>query len=97
MKRYSHYIDGIETQPHTQTWFDTYNPYLGEPWAKIAQGDASDVDAAVQAAHRSFTGAPWSQLTAMQRGALLCRVGSLIARDAVERTGLRQSLSTYRR
>jgi aldehyde dehydrogenase (NAD+) len=82
MKRYSLYIDGRETAPHSDRWFDTFNPYLGEPWAEIAQGDATDVDAAVQAAHRAFTTGPWAGYTATQRGALLRKVGDLIARDA---------------
>src|SRR5690242_13126210 len=82
MKHYSHYIDGRETEPATRTWFDTYNPYVGEPWARIARGNAADVDAAVRAAHRCFTSGPWSQFTATQRGALLCKAGALIARDA---------------
>ena len=82
MKRYSHYVDGREVEPQTRTWFDTYDPFLAEPWAQIAAGSAVDVDAAVKAAHRSVTTGPWSQLTATQRGALLCRVGALIARDA---------------
>jgi aldehyde dehydrogenase (NAD+) len=82
MKRYSLYIDGREVAPHGQTWFDTHNPFTSEPWAQIAQGSAQDVDAAVQAAHRAFSAGPWSQLTATQRGALLRKVGDLIARDA---------------
>lgn len=82
MHRYSHYIDGRQTPPLSQRWFDTHNPFSGEPWAQIAHGTAEDVDVAVHAAHRSFSSGPWSQMTATQRGALLCRVGELIARDA---------------
>lgn len=82
MHRYSHYIDGRETPPASQQWFDTHNPFSGEPWARIARGSTEDVDAAVHAAHRCLTSGPWSQMTATQRGALLCRVADLIARDA---------------
>lgn len=84
MKRYSHYIDGHESAPRSGTWFETHNPYTGQAWAEIASGNADDVDAAVEAAHRAFTGGPWAALTATQRGALLRRVGDLIARDAAK-------------
>lgn len=82
MQRYSHYINGAEVAPSSGKWFDTANPFVGEPWAQIAAGNAADVDAAVLAAQRSFSAGPWSQFTATQRGMLLCRVGALIARDA---------------
>ncbi|WP_431513756.1 aldehyde dehydrogenase [Variovorax sp. DAIF25] len=82
MKRYSHWIDGQDAAPLGGSWFETHNPYTGEAWAEIASGSAADVDAAVQAAHRAFTEGPWSKLTATERGALLRRVGDLIARDA---------------
>lgn len=83
MKRYSLYIDGREVAAASPAWFDTYNPFTGEPWAEISQGSAVDVDAAVQAAHRALTVGPWSRLTATQRGALLRKVADLIARDAL--------------
>ncbi|CAN7770725.1 aldehyde dehydrogenase [Pseudorhodoferax sp. LjRoot39] len=82
MQRHMLYIDGRDTAPEGQTWFETENPFTGAPWAEIARGNASDIDAAVQAAHRAFTQGPWSQLTPTQRGALLRRVADLIARDA---------------
>ncbi len=82
MRRYLLYIDGREIAPQTHTWFDSYNPFLAEPWAQIPQGGAADVDVAVQAAHRSFAGGAWSQLTATERGQLLCRLAQLVAREA---------------
>lgn len=82
MHRYLHYIDGRDAAPESQAWFDTHNPFTGEPWAEIAQGTAADADLAVQAAHRAFTSGAWPQLTATQRGELLRRVGDLIAREA---------------
>jgi len=82
MKRYSHYIDAYDIAPQSGVWFETHNPYTGEAWAEIASGTATDVDAVVQSAHRAFSQGPWSKMTATQRGALLRRVGDLIARDA---------------
>jgi aldehyde dehydrogenase (NAD+) len=82
MEQFRHYIDGQFTDPAAGQWFDTFNPFTGKVWARVAQGDATDVDRAVQAAHRAFTTGPWPQLTASQRGMLLFRLGDLVARDA---------------
>jgi aldehyde dehydrogenase (NAD+) len=82
MQRYQLYIEGRAVDAASGQWFDSYNPYTGEPWAQIAEGNADDVDRAVRAAHRAFTQGPWPQLTASQRGALLHRLGDLVARDA---------------
>lgn len=82
MKRYSLSISGEDVAPHSDTWFETQNPYTGEAWAEIPRGNAHDVDAAVRAAHRALTAGPWADMTATQRGALIRKLGDLIARDA---------------
>ena len=84
MKRYQLRIGGQACEPRGGQWFDTQNPYTGESWAQIPRGDASDVDAAVQAAHQALTQGPWAELTATQRGALMRRLADLIARDAIQ-------------
>ena len=82
MQKYQMYIDGKCVDSASGKWFDSYNPYTGEPWAQIAQGGADDVDRAVRVAHKAYTEGPWSQLTASQRGLLLHKLGDLVARDA---------------
>ena len=82
MQKYQMYIDGKCVDSASGKWFDSYNPYTGEPWAQIAQGGAEDVDRAVRVAHKAYTEGPWSQLTASQRGLLLHKLGDLVARDA---------------
>lgn len=82
MQRHQLYIDSQHVDAASGQWFESYNPYTGEPWAQIAQANADDVDRAVRAAHRAFTEGPWPQLTASQRGMLLHRLGDLVARDA---------------
>ena len=82
MQKYQMYIDGKYVDSASGKWFDSYNPYTGEPWAQIAQGNAEDVDRAVRVAHKAYTEGPWSQLTATQRGLLLHKLGDLVARDA---------------
>ncbi len=82
MQKYQMYIGGKCTDPASAKWFDSYNPYTGEPWAQIAQGNAEDADRAVRAAHRAFTEGAWPQLAPSQRGLLLHKLGELVARDA---------------
>jgi len=82
MKRYSHRIAGQAHPPHGGAWFETQNPFTGEAWAEVPRGNAHDVDAAVQAAHQALTSGPWAELTPTQRGALMRKLGDLIARDA---------------
>ena len=82
MQKYQMYIDGKYVDSASGKWFDSYNPYSGEPWAQIAQGTAEDVDRAVRVAHKAYTEGPWPELTATQRGLLLHKLGDLVARDA---------------
>lgn len=82
MQKHQHYIDGKFVDPASGKWFESFYPFTGKPWALIAQGDATDADRAVQAAHRAFTQGPWSTFTATQRGGLLHKLGDLVSRDA---------------
>jgi len=82
MQKYQMYIEGEYVDSASGKWFDSFNPYTGDPWAQIAQGNAEDVDRAVRAAHKAYTEGPWSEMTASQRGLLLHKLGDLVARDA---------------
>ncbi|TKR54705.1 aldehyde dehydrogenase [Allopusillimonas ginsengisoli] len=82
MKRYQLHINGAYREPQSGAWFETQNPYTGETWAEIPRGDAQDADLAVQAAHQALTSGPWAEMTATQRGALMRKLGDLIAQDA---------------
>lgn len=82
MQKYQMYIGGKYVDSASGKCFDSYNPYTGEPWAQVAQGNAEDADRAVRAAHKAFTAGPWQQLTPSQRGLLLHKLGELVARDA---------------
>src|SRR5271155_6004441 len=81
LPQYTLFSDGRRVQAASGRRYDSVDPYLGQPWASAADGDAADVDAAVAAARRALTG-PWGQLTGFGRAALMRRLGDLIARDA---------------
>lgn len=62
--------------------FESYNPSTGRPWALIPRCDMIDAKRAVAAARAAFTEGPWRSISATARGALLRKLGDLIARDA---------------
>jgi aldehyde dehydrogenase (NAD+) len=84
MQRYQLRVAGQARDPAAGAWFETQNPYTGQAWAEIPRGNAQDVDLAVQAAHQALTTGPWAEATATQRGALMRKLGDLIARDAAK-------------
>ncbi len=82
LQRFRIYIDGQWHDSASGETFESLNPYTGKAWALIPRCDQRDADRAVEAAHRAFTTGAWPALNATQRGALLRRLGDLIARDA---------------
>ena len=81
LEEFSMFIDGASTAALDGGRYESLDPYTGQPWARVPDATAADVDRAVAAARAALTG-PWGQLTATQRGKLLRRLGDLIARDA---------------
>jgi aldehyde dehydrogenase (NAD+) len=62
--------------------FETQNPYTGTSWARIPRCNEADANRAVAAAKTAFENGAWPAMTATQRGALLRRLGDLIAANA---------------
>ena len=63
------YIDGRWVDPVQPNAFDVDNPATEQVSGQISLGSAADVDVAVKAARRAFTG--WSQTSREQRLDLL--------------------------
>jgi aldehyde dehydrogenase (NAD+) len=82
MEKFKMYIDGEFVEAASGEWFDSFDPFTGEVWSQVAAGGTTDVNRAVEAAHRAFTQGPWSEMTASERGMLVHKLGDLIARDA---------------
>jgi len=74
-------IGGEWVDPASGEWFESVNPFTAAPWALVPRGTKHDVDRAVEAAKRAFYGS-WRKLTASARGALLRKLGDLIAAQA---------------
>jgi phenylacetaldehyde dehydrogenase len=76
-------IDGDWVDAKSGKTFEVYNPSNNIVIARVAEGDAQDIDAAVRAARRAFDHGPWTKkLTPSERARMLWRVAELIERDA---------------
>ncbi|EJZ11130.1 aldehyde dehydrogenase [Mycolicibacterium vaccae] len=84
MKKYNLFIGGEHVAPESGSWFDTENPYTAATWAQIPEGTAEDVDKAARAAHDALHRGAWSEMSPSQRGAVLRRIGDVIADRARE-------------
>jgi phenylacetaldehyde dehydrogenase len=71
------FIDGKWVAAASGRTFATPNPSTGETLARVAEGDAEDIDRAVRAARAAFEG-PWSRMTPSERGRVVWRIGDLI-------------------
>ena len=63
--RLTHWIDGEAREAAAGRWLEVFDPAMGKPFAEVARGDASDVDAAIAAAQHAFPG--WSALPNSER------------------------------
>ena len=82
MKTYQHFIGGEYVNPVGGEWFESIDPYRGEPWAKIPRGNKADVDKAVKVANDAMWRGPWSTMTASARGKAMRKLGDLVAENA---------------
>src|SRR5690242_10611927 len=93
LTKYKMWIGGEWIEAAGGEYFESHNPYTGKAWAMIPRAGTADVDRAVRAAHKAFTAGPWPKLTAARRGALLRKLGDLIAdnSDALARIEVRDN------
>ncbi len=82
MKKYQMYIGAEWKDPSSGEYIDSLNPFTGQPWARIPRGTNEDATAAVNAAYAAYDRGAWADMTPSARGALLRKLGDLIARDA---------------
>jgi (Z)-2-((N-methylformamido)methylene)-5-hydroxybutyrolactone dehydrogenase len=82
MRKYEMLIGGKWCAAAGGETFQTDDPYLGGPWAVLPRAGAADVDRAVSSASAAFGSPDWRGISASARGALLRRLGDLIAREA---------------
>ena len=78
------FINGQWCDAASGKTFETPNPATGETLARVAEGDAEDINRAVRAARRAFEEGPWGRMTPSERGRIIWRIGDLILEHADE-------------
>ncbi len=81
-------IDGRFQDSQSGKTFATIDPATEQVIARVAEGDAADIDLAVQAARHAFDSGPWSRLNARERGRLMYRLADLIEENIDELAAL---------
>ncbi len=82
-------INGEWVDSQSGKTFENINPATGEVIAQVAEGDAADIDLAVQAARRAFDDGPWrTKISARKRGHLLYKLADLVDQNAQELAAL---------
>ena len=79
---YGNFINNAS--PEATSWIDRLSPSSGHLVAKFAEGQADDVDRAVQAARAAFDMGSWPHMDAAGRASVLQRVAALVS-DNLER------------
>ena len=75
------FINGSWIESENKKTFETLNPENNEPWAKVPEASAKDVDKAVRAAQKAFEG-EWPQLLPRERGKFLRTIGNQLRENA---------------
>jgi aldehyde dehydrogenase (NAD+) len=82
------FIGGQWVPAQSGKTFETINPATEEVLASVAEGDAADVDLAVQAARKAFESGDWPKMDARDRGRLIARLADLIEEEKEELAAL---------
>src|SRR2546422_7196142 len=77
-------IDGKWVEAASRKTFETVNPATGEVLARVAAGDAEDVDRAARAARRTFDETKWPRMRPNDRERLLLKIADLIEQHGDE-------------
>src|SRR6201991_438724 len=80
-------IDGRWVPAASGKTFESRNPATGELLAHVAEGDKEDIDRAVAAARKAFTG-PWSKWKPAERQAVLLKLADLVEQHIEELAAL---------
>ena len=73
------FVDGRYVDAASGATFDSINPATGKLLARVASGDAEDIDRAVKAARNAFNAGSWAQRSPAERKKILLRFAEVIA------------------
>ena len=74
-------IDGVRSDASTDSVTSVRDPATGEEIARVGRSSATDVDRAVEAAHRAFQAGDWRRAPVRERRDVLRRIADLVRRD----------------
>jgi aldehyde dehydrogenase (NAD+) len=81
--QYGHFIGGEFVEPQEDRYLDTINPATEERLASVALGGEADVERAVRAARKAYSGA-WGRMKASERGKYIYRIARILQERARE-------------
>ena len=79
-RKFGHFIGGAWFAPIEGKYFETSNPATGEKLAEVAQGSATDTDAAVKAARAALPG--WQKLSGHERAKFLYAIARQVQKHS---------------
>ncbi|HEY0286477.1 MAG TPA: aldehyde dehydrogenase family protein [Pseudomonas sp.] len=82
-RQHAHFVDGAYRSSASDKRISIINPANGEAIAQVTAADASDVEAAVSAAHCAFKSS-WATTLPYQRGVILNRLADLLEANSEE-------------
>ncbi|WP_020566690.1 aldehyde dehydrogenase [Neolewinella persica] len=82
MIKISNYINGELTPPANGQYIDLFDPSVGQPYAKVPDADAADVELAVAAGLKAFPA--WAATSINERSRILNRIADLIEESLEE-------------
>jgi aldehyde dehydrogenase len=88
-KRYESYIGGEWRAPKAGKYFDNVSPITGQPVCEIARSDASDVEAALDAAHAAEDA--WGRTSPAERAQILLKIADRMEAN-LEKLALAETL-----
>lgn len=78
--QYNHFIGGQWVKPSSGKYFDNISPVDGKVLSTAAQGNALDIELALDAAHKAFE--TWSKASAITRSNTLLKIADVMEANA---------------
>ena len=77
--RYGNFINGQFAEPKSGRYFENYSPVNGKLLCEVARSDASDIDAALDAAHAAKDA--WGRTSVTERALILTRIADVMEQN----------------
>ena len=77
---YFNFINGTFTAPLSDRYFDNLSPVDGQIYCKVARSSESDINLALDAAHRAFS--TWKKTSVTERANILLKIADRIEENS---------------